>query len=446
MGQEDQVTACVSVRQLVTINDLTHHVSASQLPILDVDEMEQDSLSLNVDGKLNHQPTANLELSPLASLLRLPSYLLLGNPRNEPKDIVIHNINLWHAPQPCCTNVHYDDHDNLLIVTCGQKIVELCPPGCIQASGVYSTHANHPELLRRHGHMQTDEDIQRDSQSTLERKQGRTHIVTVTTGEALYIPLGWWHRVVSKCDQYDVDEGSIGCTAINVWFDYHHPSRQSNVPDYMSVFHLRQNSRKYFELNKGYVTNLLLDEKKRTYFLENKEIPFPPEEIMNEEILIGQKDWREMNTIVFEKELDKASILSFGKIYRKCLSSRLRTTSEDPRLPNNDLFYCMFEAFLHCIQLGNPSNVAGLVNMWTRFGLTVSQHHVRFFSEILRKLSPEACYILTQAWERHAAQDEAEFSYKCFFLNVESNEVRNHLLNGVEEFYHQAWVKLSSVV
>jgi hypothetical protein len=448
MGQEDQVTTCMSLRELLSIDKHIHHMSASQLPILDVEEMEQDSISLNVDGKLNHQPTPNLKLSALASLLRLPSYLLLGNPHNEPKDIFIHNINLWHAPQSCCTNVHYDDHDNLLIVTSGEKIVELYPPGCLKASAVYSTHANHPELLRRRSTMQTDENIQREIKATLERKRGRTHIVNVTAGEALYIPLGWWHRVVSKCDKHDSIGRSNGCTAINVWFDYHHPSRQNNIPEHMSVFHLRQSSRKYFELNKDYATNLLLETKKRTYFLENKEIEFA-EEITNE-------DNAKMNAIVFENELDKPNILAFGVVYRKSLLCTPRTASADPLLLK-DPFYCMLEAFLLRIQLENASHVAGLVSIWTEVGLP--DPHVRFFSEVLCKLSPEACYILTQAWERHAGvntcvdengetQDEAEISYRRFFSNVTtySKEVRNHLLNGVEEFYHQAWVQLSSTV
>jgi len=303
--------------------------------------------------------------------------------------------------------------------------------------------------------MQTDEDVQREIEATLERKRGRTHIVTLTAGEALYIPLGWWHRVVSKCDEYDSIGGNNGCTAINVWFDYHHPSRQTNVPDYMSVFHLRQCSRKYFELNKDYATNLLLETKKRTYFLENKEIRLP-EEITNEE-----KDWREMNAIVFGlKELDKPSILAFGKVYRKCLLCAPRTTRNNNHQLPKDSFCCMLEAFLLRIQLGDASHIAGLVTMWTEeVGLLPLPHHVRFFSEVLRNLSPEACYILTQAWERHAGvntfvdghgepQDEAEISYRYFFLNVKthSNEVRNHLLNGVEGFFHQAWVQLSSTV
>eukprot|EP00986_Skeletonema_menzelii_P010057 scaffold4742_cov149-Skeletonema_menzelii.AAC.9 len=439
MGQEDQVTTCMSLRELLSINKHSHHVSASQLPVLDVDEMEQDSISLSVDGKLN-QLTTNLELSPLASVLRLPSYLLLGNPHNKSNDIVIHSINLWHAPQPCCTNVHYDEHDNLLIVTNGVKIVELCPPGCIQASGVYSAHANHPKLLRRCGNMPIEQEIQ----TTLKKKNGRTQIVTVAAGEALYIPLGWWHRVISKCDQNDAirEARSSGCTAINVWFD--HPSRQSNLPEHMAVFQLRQSSRRYFLLNKEYATKSLLEEKKREYFFKNEMPQYFSEQVSNTDEVT--RHWKDMNLIVFVKEeLDKTSILSFGMIYCRCLSMRLCTPH---------LYHDLLEGFLLRIELGNASHIAGLVNMWSDVG----QETMRF-SEILCKLSPEACYILTQAWERHAGintfvdesghtQDEAETSYQRFFLILgdHSNKVRNHLLNGVEDFYHQAWVMLSSEI
>ena len=441
MGQEDQVTTCMSLRELLSIDKQSHHVSAAQLPILDVDEMEQDSISLNVDGKLSHEPTTNLELSPLASVLRLPSYLLLGNPHNKSKEIVIHSINLWHAPQSCCTNVHYDEHDNLLIVTNGVKIVELCPPGCIQASGVYSAHANHPKLLRRCGNMQI-ESIQQDIQSTLERKNGRTQIVTVAAGEALYIPLGWWHRVISKCDQNDTIGEANGCTAINVWFD--HPSRQSNLPEHMAVFQLRQSSRRYFLLNKEYATNSLLEEKKREYFLKNDMPQYFSEQVSNTDEVT--RHWEDMNSTVFGKDvLDKSSILTFGMIYCRCLSAR-------QCIPQ--LYHNLLEGFLLRIELGNASHVAGLVNMWTDVG-----HETMRFGETLCKLSPEACYILTQAWERHAGintfvdesgdtQDEAETSYQRFFLILgeHSNKVRNHLLNSVEEFHHQGWVKISSEI
>ena len=483
MGQEDQLTKYFSLQKLLRIDELikkqkqhaengpcmktccvirhdAHFLSASQLPILDVDELEgHDSISLNVDGKVNHEPTAKITLSPLASLLKLPSYLLLGNPNNESNDISIQNINLWYAPQSCCTNVHYDDHDNLLIVTNGVKIVELSPPGCIQASGIYSTHANHPELLQRRGNNRSDEVIQRDIQSTLERKEGRTHIVTVNAGEALYIPLGWWHRVVSHCNTSEAAaEGhpttANGCTAINVWFDYHHPSRQNNVPKHMTGFHLRQCSRGYFELHKDYATKLLLEEKVQQYFLEHKEVRFP-HEITDQEIELGRKEWKEMNRIVFgTEELSKASISSFGYAYHYRLSSTWRATLEDPLA--NDPFYCTLEAFLLRIQLGNASHIEGLVKMWMAHGFGAPDC-TSFSAKVLCKLSPEACYIITQAWEKHSGvnrwineidqvEDEAQVSHEYFFFSLRgySDEVRKHFRNGVEEFYHKAWMKLSS--
>lgn len=446
MGQEDQITTCMSLRELLSNNGKhnDYHVSASQLPILDVGEMEQGSISLNLDGKLVHQPTAtNLELSSLASYLRLPSYLLLGNPHNESKDIVIQSINLWHAPQSCCTNVHYDEHDNLLIVTNGVKLVELCPPGCIQASGVYSAHANHPRLLRR----DNNKCIQRDIQSTLKRKKGRTHIVKVAAGEALFIPLGWWHRVISKCDINDANREGNGCTAINVWFEYHHPSRQTNVPEHMASFQSRQSSRRNFVLNKDYATNSLLEVKKQAYFREN-EMPCVDvdEPGWDERGRNALQDWKDINEIVFgNEELDKSSILTFGTVYCRRISSPPCAAY---------MYHNVLEGFLLRIELGDACHVAGLVNMWTDIG---NMKHL--FSEILCMLSPEACYVLTQAWERHAGvntvvddsgdtQDEAERSYQRFFLILEyhSSKVRNHLLNGVEEFYHQAWVKLPSAI
>ena len=89
----------------------------------------------------------------------------------------------------------------------GVKTVELCPPDCIEPSTITSEHANHPAILRR-GRSQSQSDVR----DILEKKRDATHIISISAGEALYIPPGWWHRV----------ESTQTCTAINVWlwFDY----------------------------------------------------------------------------------------------------------------------------------------------------------------------------------------------------------------------------------
>merc|ERR1712046_204864 len=55
-------------------------------------------------------------------------------------------VNLWMSVQPTSTNVHYDAHENLLLVTSGVKRVKLWPPEdshVLCAEPVWSTSPNH---------------------------------------------------------------------------------------------------------------------------------------------------------------------------------------------------------------------------------------------------------------------------------------------------------------
>ena len=148
MGQEDQITTEMTLRDAIHWSSNSEMaVCVAQVPIATTDEESDDGKTINItlDGRLQQSTTTRdamdfPQMSQLSSMLHLPSYLLLGDPRDISKDgcggIVIRNVNLWHAPQTCCTNVHYDDHDNLLIVAEGVKAVELSPPGCIRGSGI----------------------------------------------------------------------------------------------------------------------------------------------------------------------------------------------------------------------------------------------------------------------------------------------------------------------
>lgn len=197
----------------------------------------------------------------------MPSFLLLGDPDEISKcgrgGIVIRSINLWHAPQTCRTNVHYDDNDNLLIVAEGVKTVELSPPGCIRGSPIYSDHANHPALLRR-GIQNDDEDnstndhVRSELEMTLELKRSRTHVICVGAGEAVYIPCRWWHRVESMSSPNE--RANKGCTAVNVWFDY---ERWTDFPVHMTSFCLRDSSRKRYDMYAECATIIALELKRQ---------------------------------------------------------------------------------------------------------------------------------------------------------------------------------------
>ena len=446
---------------------------------------------------LDPNTASSLPMAPLASMLCLPSYLLLGNPnelnndchdchRNHCNGIVIHNINLWHAPQHCRTNVHYDERDNLLLVTEGVKTVELCPPGCIRGSGVYSEHANHPALLRRRMTNNSNDEkqsyITEEVKKTRELKQCRTFIVSVSAGEGLYIPRGWWHRVESTCSS-SIRQRDHGCTAVNIWFEYRHVSRHEGyIPKHMLPFHLRQSARSYFDLHADYATRVILEQKRKTFLCKEKRIF---ESKLFESI---STEWYALRDIAFHHEpLGTESVLRFGQLF----VSRWKDThvndiaKEDSTIFSQKsqteiaiyivcYFRMLLEAFLLRVDLTDATQVKELVFLWLLFPLTSNnetglcarqgdslshpmQKKVLCFASLILGLAPESCFIITQAWERHASStaskndennptsivnmegslSEVESTYKHFFelVGSENDEnVRAFLLDSVEKF------------
>eukprot|EP00957_Ditylum_brightwellii_P099952 7617256-Ditylum_brightwellii.AAC.1 len=150
-------------------------------------------------------------LAALAPSIRAPSLLL------PPDKVNIREVNLWYAPHKSCTNSHYDGNHNILLVMKGTKTVELSPPGAIRGSVIYSEHANHPAVFPSPSVI-CDDDTLRKINNELERTRECCNtssiVVSVSEGEALFIPEGWWHRV----------ESSASCLAINFWFDHSHYS------------------------------------------------------------------------------------------------------------------------------------------------------------------------------------------------------------------------------
>jgi len=419
--------------------------------------------------------------------------------------IVIQNINLWHAPQSCCTNVHYDEQDNLLLVTEGVKTVELCPPGCIRGSGIHSEHANHPALLRSRG--QGDDDVETmmddgannnngkgeqqqqqqqplevvaeirsEIQVTRDLKRQRTHIVSVSAGEGLYIPAGWWHRVESATSSLDNQNG--GCTAINVWFDYKHASR-ADAPKHMVPFQLRRTARKYYELHADHAANLAL-EKKRREAGRMRVSRHALEEESNSRMCGSRHALKEKPkkrpTLSKDalKLVEGYSLMARGPAYEmrvfgtdlaKCWTQLML---ELPFAENGLLediigrFRMQLEYLLLFVDLNDYLHVEELIRMWALFlqpapslgramGIGSSsssgtQQQSNLFTKLILGLSSESCFIIIQAWERHASSSapcgekslEVEASYKHFFELAGDGEnekrVRAHLMSSVEDF------------
>lgn len=497
MGQEDQVTTEMALRDVITWGGgtrtsdeckdnasvmpsaLSMAVCVAQEPIVTADEPagagQRESsidnpsgecekvIQILASGKLKQTTPKNplkedTSMAHLSYMLRLPSHLLLGESEkasggggdHRNVSIVIHNVNLWYAPQTCRTNAHYDERDNLLLVTEGLKMVELCPPGCIRGSEIYSDHANHPALLRRDERRDEKLRVENDAietptaseillevQTTRDLKRGRTHVVSVGAGEGLYIPAGWWHRV----------ESLSSTVAVNVWFDYECASR-TNVPKHAVPFQRRRSARKHYEKHADSAFDAAL-ERRRQHFITG--IRHASDEPKCSTFL--KQQWTSLKEMKFSSFISTEQIRPLSDLFTKCwwnLTEEVNSKSvaEDGLI--REIVRCIrieIEYFFLFIDLANPLHVQELVRLWTCFPPLESPStgaENKLFASLILGLSPETCFIVTQAWERHALstasgekESEVESSYKKFFeLAGKENEkqVRWYLMDNVEEF------------
>ena len=377
-------------------------------------------------------------LSGLVSGVRLPYYLL------QPEHIQINSVNFWYAPTACRTNTHYDSYHNLLLVVSGTKTVELSPPGTVQPSAFFSEHANHPLLLR-------PRELASCQQSAKERilEQTRlsilsnTMVVSISAGEALYIPPGWWHRV----------ESTSGCIAINVWFDsrWNNPtavassilSTVNNQPttnnDALKVLNAMQKNRKHMlpfllrELAREYFDEHFTDWARHKIAAEREKIQFRNLPPSCSELLLEK---RPLDLFVLCKRLLEA------------------ITFHHPHEGIQPILE-LLHFFLYNVDLENSSHRRCAMKFFSD-AFDLKENTEQLVSSLL-DLTPMACFIITQIWEKHNAStkvkecgdlslngatsnNEAEESFHKFFMDCGAKEesVRAYLAEGVYAFRCEA--------
>lgn len=479
MGQEDQITSEMTLREVLSWNkgvmQSTNQSEEQRAPRMSVciaqgailtrggaPQSSKHEILVELDGRVGRRPivlqnekeafvecddeSSQQPLDYLVKSLRLPSYLLLGNPNaqrdshlgNDTTTISIHDINLWHAPQHCCSNVHYDDRHNLLMVTEGVKTVELCPPDCIEPSSITSEHANHPLLLRRRNQNTTFSCTQQSSvRDILENKRDATHIISISAGEALYIPPGWWHRV----------ESTQTCTAINVWFDYNGTTTTEDIPKHMIAFRMRQRRRKHYE---DYEDDLAA-----SYLKMLRCEPLDGNIISDSHKYL--KDFAPLREILLRDTiLVTRCVPIFIKKFIECWDKF--TTVQSNTLTEMDWVFHLAElmnVFLLRIKLDQPEQVREIVQMWLKFSiLRGGGENSLLFANFVKKLKPPSCYVITKAWEKHVSskcldvdsscnQEEAEMSYKhffCMFDDSTEKAIRLFLIDCAEKFKEDSYM------
>lgn len=194
--------------------ELCNHISKNQNELLSLQKQNlyQEKSKKSSKQKETNQSTPNLNLylaqypiwtkqketntnnektlspfSHLYSQLEIPSFL----PKNK-----IETINLWISCGFTKSNLHYDMQDNLLCVLRGVKQVKLIPPSStnsLKPCSIFSENSNHSTLIEPPENLSSDLIFE----------------TTLTEGQCLFIPEGWWHQVTS---------GPELTVAVNFWW------------------------------------------------------------------------------------------------------------------------------------------------------------------------------------------------------------------------------------
>ncbi|XP_077245411.1 2-oxoglutarate (2OG) and Fe(II)-dependent oxygenase superfamily protein isoform X3 [Tasmannia lanceolata] len=186
------VEAMLSRAAPVFYGDIRSH---ERVPILNIENKESSSLETLLED------------------IRKPTFL-------ETKQLA--SINLWMNSARSRSSTHYDPHHNLLCVVAGCKQVVLWPPSAssfLYPMPIYGEASNHSSAL----------DIDRPDISIYSRAKHSmdySQKVILHTGDALFIPEGWFHQV-------DSDDLTI---AINFWWE---SNTMSSMLEHMDAYYLR---------------------------------------------------------------------------------------------------------------------------------------------------------------------------------------------------------------
>lgn len=147
------------------------------------------------DINLGKCPLKSTPFADTPSLQRIGEHLGLTKP--------ISDLNLYVAPGGHRSGLHYDSVDGTLMQLHGAKEIVLFPPS--QTYNLYPfavyTHLRHGLKLRCWFSQVSLEKPNLQAFPKFKEAHQQRYEVTLTRGEVLYIPEGWWHDVTALGDE-----------------------------------------------------------------------------------------------------------------------------------------------------------------------------------------------------------------------------------------------------
>ncbi|XP_031474440.1 lysine-specific demethylase JMJ31 isoform X2 [Nymphaea colorata] len=175
------------------LGELPAHIYLAQVPVLNSDKEISPIQALQVD----FEKPAILEFKSLSA------------------------TNFWMNNTFSRSSGHYDPHHNLLCIVTGRKQVCLWPPSAtpfLYPMPLHGESSNHSAVDIEHPDLSIHPRAKFSSNSS--------HKVSLSAGDALFIPEGWFHQV-------DSDDLTI---AINFWWQ---SDIMSAMVEHMDAFYLR---------------------------------------------------------------------------------------------------------------------------------------------------------------------------------------------------------------
>ena len=137
--------------------------------------------------------------------------------------------NIWIGDHRSVTSVHRDPYENLYLVLRGSKTFRLWSPINEINMPVKMVSTGRYEITKDSSSPEADFKVVMDEDSdqipwvdldplAASSDPGLMRVVTVTPGQILYLPSGWYHHVSQQCGVWD-DGSPAPCIAVNYWYD-----------------------------------------------------------------------------------------------------------------------------------------------------------------------------------------------------------------------------------
>lgn len=291
-------------------------------------------------------------------------------------ECIISQINLWMNISAARTGLHYDQYNNILVVLRGRKIVSLVSPQYLvptrAAYLVGSGEANH-SLASSAAELLEANILQSD----------HVQITVLHAGDALFIPEGWWHDVVS-------DECSM---ALNFWFN-------------SSLHHLLNNSNN--GCDGSHMASYLLRSSLQALIAEDLQRTL---ESYKKSTSSGRHRINEMSHDQFESFI--SDLCNHG--FKSDLSAKLGISAE-----HSDGKYRTVgkEAVEEKILSMEDSLVTCSHDVMARLWPSYVAKNPAMWGRVLSQLKPLSAYALTASWESFGTQNGLVLNAEKFFMQI----------------------------